>query len=197
MISRCPRCLSDPLYIAYHDTERWVPVHDDRVHFEFLVLEAAQAGLSRLTVLKKREWYREAFAGFDPVKVAAFDASVVEELLQNPWIIRNRAKIQAAITNARVFLDIQKEWWTFDAYLRHFTDGKVINNHLQTKADYVATSPLSDAVSRDLKCRGMKFVWSTIMYAHLQAVGIVNDHLVECFRHEEVKAMKQLEIRNE
>lgn len=188
-LPRCARCLSDPLYIAYHDNERWVPVHDDRVHFEFLVLEAAQAWLSRLTVLKKREGYRKAFADFDPVKVAEFDATVVEILLQNPAIIRNRAKIQAAISNAHVFLEIQKERGSFDHYLRHFTDGSVINNHMQSREDYIATSSLSDAVSKDLKQRGMKFVGSTIMYAHLQAVGVINDHLVECFRHKEVKGM--------
>lgn len=181
--SRCPRCLSEQLYIDYHDTEWGVPVHDDRKHFEFLILEWAQAGLSWLTILKRREGYRQAFANRDPERVATYDAAKVEELLLNPGIIRNRLKIQSAIKNAKIFLDIQHEFWSFDTYIRWFTSGKVIDNKLKTSDDYVATSPLSDAVSKDLKKRGMSFVGSTIIYAHLQATGIINDHLISCWKH--------------
>lgn len=183
---RCPRCLKDQLYRDYHDHERGVPVHDDTTQFAFLILEGAQAGLSRYTVLKKRDAYREAFAQRDPVKVAQFTEHDVERLLSNAGIIRNRAKINAAITNARVFLAIQKEYGSFAAYIRWFTDGNVVQNHHQTAQDYVATSPLSDAVSADLKRRGMKFVWSTIIYAHLQATGQINDHLQSCWRYQEL-----------
>jgi len=185
-LNRCPRCLSHPTYIDYHDKERWVPIHDDRKQFEYLCLEGAQAGLSWLTVLKKRDAYREAFAQFDPHQVARYDEAKLEELMQNAWLIRNKLKLQSTINNARRFLEIQQERWTFSTYLRHFTDGKSINNKLQSSSDYQAHSLLSDTISKDLIKKGFKFVWTTIIYAHLQAVGVINDHLMTCFRHNEV-----------
>ncbi len=175
-----------PEYIAYHDREWGVPVHDDKVHFEFLILESAQAGLSWATVLKRREGYRNAFANFDPEKVASFPDSMVDELLQDKGIIRNRLKISAAINNARRFLEIQKEFGSFDQYIWSFVEHSPINNHLSEKGDYPATSPESDRLSKDLKKRGFRFVGSTIIYAHMQACGLVNDHVTECFRHQEV-----------
>lgn len=187
--SRCPWCLSHPIYIEYHDKERWVPVHDDQKQFEFLCLEGAQAWLSRLTVLKKRDAYREAFAQFDPAIVATYDEAKFHELMQNAWIIRNKLKIQSTIKNAALFLDIQKERGSFCSYLRHFTDGKVIDNKLSGPADYQAHSLLSDTISKDLLKKWFKFVWSTIIYAHLQAAGIINDHLITCFRHDEVNRL--------
>lgn len=180
---RCARCEGSDLYIRYHDQERWVPVHDDRVHFEFLILEWAQAWLSWLTILKRREWYRKAFAQFDPVKVAKFDEKKIEKLLLDPGIIRNRLKVRAAVTNAKVFLALQKEFGSFDAYIRSFTKNKVIKNKRTNHKHCPATSPLSDTVSKDLKKRWMRFVGSTIVYAHLQATGIINDHVVNCFRY--------------
>lgn len=182
-LPRCPRCLKDDLYITYHDTERWVPVYDDRKQFEFLILEWAQAGLSRHTVLKKREGYRIAFADRDATIVAKYDHHKIEELMHNPNIIRNRAKITATITNAQVFLDIQQAFWSFSSYIRWFSNNQIIDNQLSSIADCPSTSPLSDTISKDLKNRGMKFVWSTIIYAHLQATGQINDHLVSCFRY--------------
>lgn len=172
--------------IAYHDTEWGVPVHDDRVLFEFLTLEAAQAGLSWLTVLRKRQGYREAFANFDPRKVACFDSHQMEALMNNPAIIRNRAKISAAISNARCFLEVQSEFGRFERYLWGFVNGQPRVNRLRTVADIAATSVESDALARDLKRRGFKFLGSTVVYAHMQATGMVNDHLVSCFRHAEV-----------
>ncbi len=174
-------------YIAYHDQEWGVPVHDDRRLFEFLILEGAQAGLSWSTILRKREGYRESFADFDPVKVARFDARKVEKLLQFPGIVRNRLKIAAAITNARCFLDVQQEFGSFAAYSWQFVGGKPLVNRWREMSQVPATSPESDAFSKDLQRRGFKFVGSTIMYAHMQATGMVNDHVVTCFRHEEVK----------
>jgi len=171
------------LYREYHDTEWGVPVHDDRRHFEFLILEGAQAGLSWSTVLNKRDAYRKAFAGFDPEKVARFDAKKLESLLQNPGIIRNRLKINAAVINARAFLAVQEEFGTFDAYVWRFAGGKPILNKRKTMKDIPATSAESDALSNDLKKRGFKFVGSTIVYAHMQAVGMVNDHIMSCFRY--------------
>jgi DNA-3-methyladenine glycosylase I len=169
--------------IAYHDQEWGVPVHDDQKQFEFLTLESAQAGLSWATVLRKRENYRRAFAQFDPEKVARFTAKRIEKLLNDPGIIRNRLKVTAAITNAQRFLDVQNEFGSFDDYIWRFVNGKQIQNRLRTMKDLPATSPESDALSKDLKQRGFKFVGSTIVYAHMQAVGMVNDHLVTCFRH--------------
>lgn len=172
-------------YADYHDCEWGVPVHDDRKQFEFLILEGAQAGLSWSTVLNKREAYRKAFAGFNPTKVARFNGKKIETLLQNPGIIRNRLKITAAVNNARAFLAIQREFGSFDTYIWRFVGGKPIQNCRKTMKDIPATSPESDALSKDLKERGFKFVGSTIIYAHMQAVGMVNDHVVSCFRYRE------------
>ncbi len=171
-----------PIFYDYHDTEWGVPVHNDRQHFEFLVLEAAQAGLSWETVLKKRAAYREAFADFDPVVVATFGPEKIEELMGNAGIIRNRAKITAAIQNAKAFLVLQKDFGSFDHYIWAFVDNKPIVNAIGSRADYPSRSAVSDAVSADLKKRGFGFVGSTIIYAHLQATGLINDHEVSCFR---------------
>ncbi len=184
---RCPWVdLSKPDYIAYHDEEWGVPVRDDLRLFEFLTLEAAQAGLSWYTVLRKRENYRKAFAGFDPAKVARFSDAKIEKLLLDPGIIRNRAKVVAAVHNARRFLEVQKEFGSFAAYMWGFTGGKPKVNALKAHKDYRPTSPESDAMSADLRKRGFKFVGSTICYAHMQATGMVNDHIVGCFRHRQV-----------
>jgi len=182
----------DPRYLAYHDQEWGVPVHDDRTQFEFLTLESAQAGLSWWTVLKKREGYRKAFAEFDPVKVARFTDKRIERLLQNPAIIRNRQKVVAAVNNARQFLEVQAEFGTFDAYIWQFVDGRPIQNKRLRLKDLPATTKQSDLLSKDLKHRGFKFVGSTIVYAHMQAVGMVNDHLVTCFRHKECARLASL-----
>jgi DNA-3-methyladenine glycosylase I len=171
-----------PFYEEYHDTEWGVPVHDDRKHFEFLILEGAQAGLSWETILKKREGYRKAFKGFDPAKVARMTDAALERLLGNPEIIRNRLKIFAARRNARVFLEIQKEFGSFDAYVWRFVGGKPIEGRRKTLKDIPARTAESDALSKDLKKRGMSFVGSTIIYAHMQATGLVNDHVADCWR---------------
>ncbi len=185
--NRCPWVdMSKPDYVAYHDREWGVPVHDDRVIFEFLTLEAAQAGLSWYTVLRKREAYREAFAGFDAQKVARYGNKQVEALLQNPGIIRNRLKIHAAVSNAGKFLEVRNEFGSFDAYIWRFVGGKPLVNRLKTLKDYPATSRESDALSKDLKQRGFKFVGSTIIYAHMQATGMVNDHIESCFRRQPI-----------
>jgi DNA-3-methyladenine glycosylase I len=173
----------DPVYARYHDEEWGVPVRDDRVHFEFLVLEAAQAGLSWWTILRKRDGYRRAFADFDAAKVARFTPRTVERLMQDASIVRNRQKIEAAIVNARLFLAIQKEFGTFDQYVWEFVGGKPLVNRWRKQGDVPATSKESDALSKDLKTRGFKFVGSTIVYAHMQATGLINDHLVGCFRY--------------
>ena len=172
--------------VPYHDTEWGVPVHDDRQHFEFLVLEGAQAGLSWLTVLKRRDGYRKAFADFDPVKVARYTHRKIESLLQDPGIIRNRQKVVATVGNAGHFLEVQQQFGTFDDYLWGFVDGEPVVNGWASVDQLPATSPLSDAVSADLKKRGFRFVGSTICYAHLQAVGVINDHLTTCFRYAEL-----------
>jgi DNA-3-methyladenine glycosylase I len=172
--------------IHYHDTEWGEPVHDDRKHFEFLVLEAAQAGLSWLTVLRKREGYRKAFADFDPTKIARFRPDKVEKLLLNPEIIRNRLKIEAVLNNAKAFLAVQKEFGSFDDYCWQFVDGKQKVNKWRQVKEIPATSAESDAFSKDLKQRGFKFVGSTVIYAHMQAVGMVNDHTIDCFRYKQV-----------
>ena len=171
------------LYIDYHDKEWGVPVYDDRKQFEFLILEGAQAGLSWATILNRREGYRKAFAGFDPVKVAKFDSKKIKTLLKDPGIIRNRLKVAAAVTNARAFLAVQKEFGSFTKYVWRFVGGKPIVNRRKSMKDIPATSPESDALSKDLKARGFKFVGSTIIYAHMQATGMVNDHAVSCFRY--------------
>ncbi len=170
-------------YIEYHDKEWGVPVHDDRVQFEFLVLEGAQAGLSWSTILNKREGYRHAFADFDPEKVARFTAKRVEKLLQNPAIVRNRLKVQSTVTNAKAFLKIQDEFGSFSEYIWEFVNGCPIQNIFKKDNEVPATSAESDTISKDLKKRGFKFVGSTIVYAHMQATGLVNDHVVGCFRY--------------
>jgi DNA-3-methyladenine glycosylase I len=185
-IQRCDWVGSDPLYRAYHDREWGVPVHDDRLLFEFLILEGAQAGLSWITILKRRDAYRAAFAGFDPEAVAGFNGAKVAELLSNPGIVRNRLKVESAITNARSFLKVREEFGTFDAYQWRFVGGRPIRNAWRSMKEVPARTPVSDAMSRDLKRRGFRFVGSTICYAHMQAVGMVNDHTVDCFRRREI-----------
>ena len=180
---RCPWCLKFDEYIQYHDDEWGKPVHDDNVHFEFLILEGAQAGLSWSTVLRKREGYRKNFAGFDPVKVARFTPARIEKILLDPGIIRNRLKVEAAVNNAKRFLEVQKEFGTFDEYIWSFVGGKPIINKRKKLGDVPATTPESDALSADLIKRGFKFVGSTVIYAHMQACGLVNDHLVDCWRY--------------
>lgn len=180
-VKRCPWPGTDPLMITYHDKEWGKPIHDDKKHFEFLILEAAQAGLSWRIVLNKREGYRKAFADFDPKKVAKFDTRKINSLIKNPEIIRNRLKVAAAVNNAKEFLKIQEEFGSFDKYIWRFVNGKPIVNKCKTSKDIRATSPESDALSADLKKRGFKFVGSTVIYAHMQAVGMVNDHLTSCF----------------
>jgi len=173
----------DPRYVAYHDDEWGVPVHDDRKQFEFLILEGAQAGLSWWTVLNKREGYRKAFADFDPEKVARFTDKRLAKLVENPAIIRNRLKIASAVTNAQAFLAVQEEFGSFDDYIWDFVDGRPKQNKWRNLKEIPATTPISDTLSKDLKRRGFKFVGSTIVYAHMQAVGMVNDHQVSCFRY--------------
>lgn len=185
---RCAWPGDDPLMLAYHDTEWGVPLHDDRKLFEFIVLDGAQAGLSWSTVLKKRENYRKAFRNFDPKLVARFTPKDVARLLKDPGIIRNRLKIESTIKNARAFLAVQKEFGSFDAYLWRFTGGTTIRHRCRRLSDLPATSRESDAMSKDLKKRGFTFVGSTICYAFMQAAGMINDHLVDCFRYREVSA---------
>jgi DNA-3-methyladenine glycosylase I len=180
---------ADPLMLDYHDREWGVPVHDDRKHFEFLVLEGAQAGLSWSTILKRREGYRRAFSDFNPEKVARYPDKKIEALIQDPAIIRNRLKIASAVRNARQFLAIQQEFGSFDDYAWRFVDGRPILNRRKGMGDIPATSPQSDAFSKDLKQRGFSFVGSTIIYAHMQAVGMVNDHMIDCFRYREVQRL--------
>ncbi len=182
------RCFGtgDPLYERYHDEEWGVPVHDDQTLFEFLILEGAQAGLSWATILHRREGYRRAFAGFDPVLVARFTEEQQAGLMNDPGIIRNRLKIQSAVGNAKAFLKVQEEFGSFDAYIWRFVDGKPIQNSFTAFREVPATTPESDAMSKDLKKRGFKFVGSTICYAFMQAVGMVNDHLTTCPRHGEI-----------
>lgn len=182
-IFRCPWCLKFDQYIQYHDEEWGVPVHDDRVHFEFLILEGAQAGLSWSMILKKREGYHKAFAGFDPVKVARFSEKKLEKILLNPNIVRNRLKVYAAVNNAKRFLEVQKEFGSFDNYIWGFVNHKPIVNKWKTLKQIPAITKESDALSKDLIKRGFKFVGSTVIYAHMQACGLVNDHLVECWRY--------------
>ncbi len=185
-LKRCPWTSDDPLMIAYHDKEWGVPLHDDRALFEFLVLEGAQAGLSWSTVLRKRENFRRAFQEFDPVVVARYKEKDVQRLLKNEGIIRNRSKIEAAIANAKLVLEIQEEFGSFDAYIRQFIGYKPVQHRFTRLAEIPATTDESDVMSKNLKKRGFKFVGSTICYAFMQAVGMVNDHLVDCFRYEEV-----------
>lgn len=186
-LTRCVWCENQfDEYIRYHDEEWGVPVHDDRIHFEFLILEGAQAGLSWSTILKRREGYRKAFNDFDPEKVARYDEKKIESLLKDTSIIRNNLKIRSAIQNARRFLDVQKEFGTFDRYIWRFSNGKPVINAREKMSHIPARTDLSDRISKDLKKRGFNFVGSTIVYSHLQAVGIVNDHVTSCFRYHEL-----------
>lgn len=180
--------LTDLLYVTYHDTEWGVPIHDDNRLFEFLVLEGFQAGLSWRTILYKRENFRQAFDGFDPQMIAAYDDNKIAELLQNPGIVRNRLKVQATVTNARSFLSVQAEYGSFDAYMWQFTGGKTLNNAWTSLAELPARTAESDTMSKDLLKRGFRFVGSTICYAHMQATGMVNDHTIDCFRYAQVQA---------
>ena len=181
-IQRCEWSLKDELYIRYHDEEWGVPLHDDSQLFEFVILEGAQAGLSWHTVLRKRESYRKAFKGFDPQKVARFNAKDVERLLNDEGIIRNKLKINSAIQNAKAFLKVQEEFGSFDSYIWNFVDGVPIVNNWKKMSEIPASTPLSDTISKDLKKRGFNFVGTTIVYAHMQATGMVNDHLMHCFK---------------
>ena len=187
---RCPWCLGSDLYRRYHDEEWGVPVHDDRRLFEFLILEGAQAGLSWSTILNKRKNYRRVFSRFDPRKVARFGARDVTRLLADPGIVRNRLKIESTIDNARAFLEVRREFGTFDAYLWGFVDGRPMQTRRRSMKDVPGRTAVSDAISRDLKRRGFRFVGSTIVYAFMQAIGVVNDHLVTCYRHAQLAGAK-------
>ena len=192
---RCEWAGSDPLYLAYHDIEWGVPVHEDRKLFEMMLLEGAQAGLAWITILRKREGYRQAFDGFDPVKIARYSDKRLEKLREDEGIVRNRLKIAAARINAKAFLEIQEEFGSFDEFIWSFTGGEPILNHWRSLSELPATTPESDAMSRDLKKRGFKFVGSTICYAFMQAVGMVNDHVVSCFRYKELKSAPRRRTR--
>ena len=189
LAKRCSWCGDDDLYVRYHDEEWGVPLRDDRALFEFLVLEGAQAGLAWITVLRKREGYRAAFDNFDPAKVARYSDRTLQRLLNNPRIVRNRLKVFSTRQNARAFLAVQEEWGSFSNYIWHFVDGKPVQNRWRSMAEVPATSPLSDRISKDLKRRGFGFVGTTIVYAHMQATGMVNDHLASCFRHAECREL--------
>lgn len=190
--TRCGWALAggSPAYLEYHDREWGVPVHDDKVLFEFLVLEGAQAGLSWATILNKRHNYRRAFEYFDPARVARFTPARREKLLQDPGIVRNRLKVVSAVDNARHFLEVQEQYGSFDAYLWNFVDGRPVQGRRRSMRDVPASTGLSDRISRDLKQRGFRFVGTTIIYAYLQAVGVVNDHQLDCFRHRQVARLK-------
>lgn len=185
--TRCSWAGDDPTYVDYHDNEWGRPTHDDRMLFELLVLEGAQAGLSWITILRKREAYREAFDGFDPGAVACYGEAKVEELMVNEGIVRNRLKINAAIANAKLFLDVVDEFGSFDAFIWGYVDGEPIVNRWEAQEDVPATTPLSDLISKDLKKRGFKFVGPTIVYAYLQSIGMVNDHVTDCFVRQELE----------
>lgn len=184
--NRCPWCGTDPLYVNYHDTEWGVPVYDDKILFEFLILESFQAGLSWITILRKRENFRKALDDFDYKKIAEYPETKIQELMQNEGIIRNQLKIRATVTNAKAFMEIQNEFGSFSNYIWGFVDGKPIKNNLKSIKEAAATTPLSDQISKDLKKRGFKFMGSTVVYAHMQATGMVNDHLTDCFRYSQV-----------
>jgi DNA-3-methyladenine glycosylase I len=185
-MTRCSWCEGNEQYIEYHDKDWGVPVYNDNKHFEFLILEGAQAGLSWLTILKRRDTYRLAYDGFNPAIVARYDEEKIQELLKDPGIIRNKLKVRASVNNAKLFLDIQKEFGSFNNYIWGFTDGKTVKNSWKKLSEVPAKTELSDKISSDLKDRGFNFTGSTIIYAHLQAAGIVNDHLTDCFRYNEV-----------
>ena len=184
--TRCPWCGEDPLYIAYHDTEWGVPVYDDATLFEFLILETFQAGLSWITILRKRENFRKAFDSFNYKKIAGYDQKKIDSLLKDSGIIRNKLKVKSAVTNAQAFIKIQNEFGSFSNYIWKFVNGKPIKNNLKSMDQADANTPLSDEISKDLKVRGFKFVGSTVVYAHMQATGMVNDHLITCFRYNQV-----------
>ena len=190
MKKRCEWCGTDPLYVDYHDNDWGVPVHDDRLLFEMIVLEGAQAGLSWSTVLKKRESYRKAFDNFDPAKVARYTDKRMARLLENPGIIRNRLKVASAVRNAKAFLKVAQEFGSFDAYIWRFVDFKTIQNKWKHMKELPASTPESDAMSKDLKKRGFNFVGSTICYALMQSIGMVNDHVVDCFRYREIDKIR-------
>jgi len=196
MKQRCQWCLGHDIYVAYHDEEWGVPLHDDRKLFESLVLDGAQAGLSWLTILKKRDNYRAAFDNFDPQKIAKYNPKKIEQLLQNPGIVRNRLKVESAVRNARAFLEIQAAFGSFDTFLWRFVDGVPIQNAWTSLAQIPARTKESDALSKDLKQRGFNFVGSTICYAFMQAAGLVNDHVVDCFRYAQL-GQPQTERRGE
>lgn len=185
-MNRCSWCEGNDLYIKYHDEDWGVPVYDDIKQFEFLVLESAQAGLSWLTILKRRDNYRKAYDNFDPVKVASYGDKKIKELLNNEGIIRNKLKIAASVSNAKLFLDIQEEFGSFSDYLWGFNNNKQVVNRWKKLSEIPANTELSDKITKDLKSRGFKFIGSTVMYAHLQAAGLVNDHVVDCFRYKKV-----------
>ena len=187
--TRCTWCGDDPLYVAYHDEEWGVPVRNDRKLFEFLILEGAQAGLSWSTILNKRRGYLEAFDAFDPEKIARYGEKKIAELLANPGIVRNRLKVRSAVSNAQAFLKVQEEWGSFSDYIWSFVDGKPIQNTWQSLSEIPAVTPLAETISKDLKKRGFRFVGPTIVYATMQATGMVNDHVVCCFRYREITAM--------
>ena len=188
-LKRCNWCGEDPLYVAYHDQEWGVPVRDDQTLFEFLLLETFQAGLSWITILRKRENFRKAFDHFDYRKIARYDEQKIDELLLDPGIIRNKLKVQSAVTNAQAFIQIQEEFGSFSDYFWSFSDGKPIVNHFEIMKEVPANTPLSDTISKDLKKRGFKFVGTTVVYAHMQATGMVNDHVIDCFRHREIMSL--------
>ena len=186
-MKRCPWCEINELYIKYHDEEWGVPVHDDKKHFEFLILEGVQAGLSWLTILKKRDNYRKTYDNFDPVKIATYDEKKIDKLMKNPGIIKNLRKIEASINNAKRFLEVQEEFGSFDNYIWSFVNNKPVINSWKKDSEIPSNTELSDKISNDLKKKGFKFVGSTIIYAHMQAIGIVNDHIVNCFRYNKLK----------
>jgi DNA-3-methyladenine glycosylase I len=189
--TRCGWCLSDTEMIKYHDEEWGVPVHDDKKHFEFLLLDGFQAGLSWSTMIKKRKNFRKAFDRFNYKKIAGYDDKKINALMNDPGIIRNKIKIMAAVSNAKAFINVQKEFGSFDKYIRQYTEGGIINNKRKSIKDVPATTKESDAMSKDLKKRGFSFVGSTICYAYMQAAGMVNDHLTECFRYKEIEKLKE------
>lgn len=182
--NRCTWVSDEPIYIEYHDVEWGVPTYDDQKLFEFLILEGAQAGLSWITVLKKRDSYRACFDNFVPEKIVRYKQAKIDKLLLNPGIIRNRLKVNSAVTNAKAYIEVKKEWGSFSAYIWHFVDGKPINNHLKNHTQIPAKTDISDKMSKDMKKRGFKFIGSTICYAFMQAVGMVNDHTMECFLYQ-------------
>lgn len=191
-VHKCGWCAGDPIYEAYHDTEWGVPVYDDATLFEFLILETFQAGLSWITILRKRENFRKALDNFDYQKIAQYDENKLSELLQNPGIIRNKLKVKATVSNAMAFIKIQKEFGSFSKYIWDFVDHTPIQNAVEVYKNAPATTAVSDALSKDLKKRGFKFTGSTVVYAHMQATGMVNDHEIDCFRYDEVKALRKI-----